>query len=122
MLISKKYIKDTLAYGKKKFMGYCKLPKHKTHRRIDILYSDPNKYPFALLYFTGDYSFNIAMRNIAQSKGYSLNEYGFLYTTGDKKGEYVNKNFLNETDIFNFLEIEYVEPKNRNKEVLNKYL
>jgi DNA polymerase/3'-5' exonuclease PolX len=122
MLISKKYIKDTLAYGKKKFMGYCRLPKHKTHRRIDILYSDPNKYAFALLYFTGDYSFNISMRNIAQTKGYSLNEYGLIYTSGDKKGEYVNENFLNEKDIFDFLEIDFVEPKNRNKEVLNKYL
>ncbi len=117
MLINKKYIKDTLAYGKKKCMGYCKLPRYKTYRRIDILYSEPNRYAFALLYFTGNQQFNIKMRNLALSKGYSLNEYGLIYTTGNNKGNYVEGVFLEEEDIFKFLDLEYINPEDRQNEI-----
>jgi DNA polymerase/3'-5' exonuclease PolX len=117
MLINKKYIKDTLAYGKKKCMGYCKLPRYKIFRRIDILYSEPDRYAFALLYFTGNQQFNIKMRNLALSKGLSLSEYGLTYTNGDKKGDYVEGTFLQEDDIFKFLGLKYIEPEMRINEI-----
>ncbi len=121
-LIETKIIKETLAYGRKKFMGISKLNRFKTHRRIDILYTIPTQYPFALNYFTGNYEFNISFRNIAISKGLSLSEYGLTYIDGDKKGEYVDHTFLTEEDIFDYLKVDYVEPQNRNKEALAKYL
>jgi ribA/ribD-fused uncharacterized protein len=49
-------------------------------RRMDIMYSPPNEYPFATLYFTGSKEFNTRQRSIALSKGWSLNEHGFTST------------------------------------------
>jgi len=76
-LRSSGYILESLASGKNKFMGICKLSPDLPARRIDILVAEPNYYYFALLYFTGSYTFNIYMRRIALQKGMSLSEYGF---------------------------------------------
>lgn len=102
------YIRDDFAFGDKKYMGVCCLPRHKSIRRIDIMFTEPSQYPFALLYFTGSQNFNIGMRNIAISKGYSLNEYGL--TKNSKK---INNVFLTEKDVFDFLEMNWVDPKSR---------
>ena len=108
----KKYINTQaiLAKGSVKFMGLCKLPRHKTYRRIDILYTTPEEYPFAILYFTGNYKFNVDMRKYALTKGYTLNEQG-LYHLEDKSR--VDHEFLKEEDIFEFLDYTYVEPTKR---------
>lgn len=108
-----KYILDTFAFGEKKCLAVCKLKRHRTVRRIDLMYTPLHEYPFALLYFTGSGSFNVSMRNIALSKGYSLSEYGLKHSQGDKKGQFVDHTFKNEKDIFNFLGMEYVEPEKR---------
>ena len=71
-LESEKYVKETLAKGEKKFMGISKLHRHKTNRRLDMIYTKKENYPFALLYFTGSGQFNVEMRNHAISLGYSL--------------------------------------------------
>jgi DNA polymerase beta len=107
------YINDVLASGPKKFMGVCKLKRHKLHRRLDLLYTPKKTYPFALLYFTGSGAFNVKMRNLALSKGYSLSEYGIKYNEGEKKGEFLDLNYTSEKDIFNFLGMKYVEPEDR---------
>lgn len=104
------YIVETLASGKNKFMGICKLPNLPT-RRIDILVAEPSYYYFALLYFTGSYNFNIYMRRIALKKDLSLSEYGFK---NNKTKEFVKiENICSEEDIFKYLEIPYVLPENR---------
>ncbi len=112
ILISKKYIIEVLAIGKNKFMGICKLADDLPARRIDILICNIDNYYFALLYFTGSYNFNIYMRNIAISKGYSLSEYGLKDI---KTKQLINTNDIinSEEDIFNFLEIEYIVPEKR---------
>ena len=104
-LIKSKYVVDTLARGDSKFMGICRLPRHKKHRRIDVLVVDPKVYPFALLYFTGSKEHNIYLRKIALKKGYSLNEYGFTPIPKTK--------FDTESDIYTFLGLKYVEPLSR---------
>ena len=111
-LKSSDYIIETLANGKNKFMGLCKIAPELPARRIDILIADPSYYYFALLYFTGSYQFNIYMRRVALQKKLSLTEYGFkdknkkiIDTTADIKSE---------KDIFEYLEIPYVLPENRN--------
>jgi DNA polymerase/3'-5' exonuclease PolX len=68
------YIKETLAYGKHKFMGIVKLGKL-PFRRLDILLTPPEAYGYAMLYFTGSQRFNILVRQHALTKGYSLNEH-----------------------------------------------
>lgn len=107
-LLRANYIIEILANGDKKFMGICKLPSLPA-RRIDILWSSPKEYPFALLYFTGSNKYNRNMREYAQKKGYKLNEKR-LINTNTKKEENLNS----EEEICNFLEIPYLLPKDRN--------
>ena len=116
----KGYIVETLANGKKKFMGISKLPNFDKYRHIDIIDSSKECYPFGVLYFTGSGGFNAKMRGIALEKGFSLNEYRFSdrktkipiseKVIFDKLGKPI---FENEKDIFRFLDMEYVEPEDR---------
>ena len=103
-------------------MGICKLPRHKTNRRLDMIYTDYTNYSFTLLYFTGSGQFNIDMRNHALSLGYSLSEYGLKYSKGKNKGNFVEHKFENEKDIFEFLGIKYIKPEDRKSGILHKYL
>lgn len=98
------YLKHILAYGDKKMLGICQINNDFKHRRIDIIRTDEESYPFMLLYFTGSGEFNIKMRRKALVKGYSLNEYGFTPKV---------KNIKTEEDIFKFLDLEYISPKDR---------
>lgn len=103
------YIKDVLALGDKKFMGIAKLPKHKYFRRIDILITGQEEYPFALLYFTGSKEFNIEFRNNVKDHDVVLNEYGIF----SKSGKRLNLNIHTELDIFNYFNVQYIEPEHR---------
>lgn len=103
------YIIETLANGKKKFMGICKID-NLPARRIDILLTNKKHYYFTLLYFTGSYNHNIIMRRIALKKGLSLSEYGFTDLKTNKLLDYdVNL----EEDIFKIIDMKYVKPENR---------
>ncbi len=113
------YIKDILAFGGKKSMAVCRLPKHKLFRRFDLLYTRKHEYPFALLYFTGSGDFNVKMRNLALSLGYTLSEYGIKYAKGPKKGEFVDHEFETEEDIFDFLGLKYIKPELRNPAMID---
>lgn len=73
-------------------------------RQVDILYCTKREYPFALLYFTGSYEFNIAMRAWAQKLGWSLNQKELSGWDGVA---------VTEKDIFDALGIQYVEPCDR---------
>ena len=107
------YIRDTLAHGPKKFMGMSNIEINQysfKNRRIDIMYTSPNEYPFAILYFTGSAEFNVKMRNDLLEKGFTLNEHGVKYTDKSKK---LKKIFFTEKDIFDYFNYEYVEPWKR---------
>ena len=47
------YLVEDLARGSKKYMGLGKINISPCCRRIDIMYTKPEEYPFAILYFTG---------------------------------------------------------------------
>ncbi len=104
------YIEDVLAYGDNKFMGICILPGCKNYRRLDIIVTTPEQYYFELLYFTGNDEFNKQMRSYALEKGFSLSQYSF---TDVKTKQKVTATFKSESDIFNFLNLTYIEPENR---------
>ena len=53
-----------------------KLNKESKARRLDFLYSPPDEYLFAILYFTGSKEFNTAM-SYALNNELTLNEHGF---------------------------------------------
>ena len=107
LLESKGYLYETLAKGNKKYNGMCKLPNCITFRRIDIMITKPNEYPFAILYFTGSKDFNTLMRQHALDLGYSMNEYSLKHI--DTK-QPVDHTFTTEKDIFEYLNFEYVDP------------
>lgn len=104
------YLYETLAKGAKKYNGMGKLPNCLTFRRVDIMITKPQEYPFAILYFTGSKDFNTKMRQHALDRGLSMNEYSLKDI--DTKVP-VDHNFETEKDIFDYLEFEYVEPWNR---------
>jgi DNA polymerase beta len=112
-LMKDKYITDTLGLGNKKYLGVCKLKRHRTARRIDLMWTKRTEYAYALLYFTGSQNFNIMMRNVALSKGYSLSEYGLKHLNGENRGEFINDKLYSEDDVFKFLDMTYVSPVDR---------
>ena len=67
-------LKETLAKGKKKFMGIISI-KNQPCRHLDIVETTKEDYPFAILYFTGSGPFNVKMRKNALDQGYSINDY-----------------------------------------------
>ena len=120
-LKDKNYLMADLAYGEKKYMGVGALSKRQP-RRIDILYTSPEEYPFAQLYFTGSGGFNTVFREFVNSLGYRLNEYSLRHFDPKTKkvGEVIEHNFENEQDIFDFFKLEYIEPEDRENYVLQK--
>ena len=110
VLTEEGYLTCMLARGPKKYMGMGKIDMSPCHRRIDIMYTKPEEYPFAILYFTGSGEFNVRMRDDALKQGYTMNEYGIKHTDTGLKVEQV---FADEKDIFKFLGYEYLEPEDR---------
>ena len=118
-LISKGIIKEVLSRGETKCLVITKLPHVSTSRRVDFLYTSPEEFPFAILYFTGSKIFNTVMRHEALEKGLTMNEHGLYLLTNNPsnkkgiKGEKVDHIFTSEKDIFDYLGLEYKEPHER---------
>ena len=120
-ILSGKYLSKDLVFsaGDTKMMALGKIDEY--FRHIDIFYYSEKEYPFALLFSTGNAQFNVDLRNYAIKKGYSLSDKGLK--RGSNKGpevpftEYENKIQkeypLTEEDIFKFLDLEYIKPKDR---------
>lgn len=96
-----------------KYMGFCRYPlsDDKIAQRIDIRYMPYESYYVALLYFTGSGVFNERMRHNAKQLGYKLNEYGLYKITKNNKYKMIKIN--SEMDIFETLNMIYLEPINR---------
>lgn len=111
--------KLTFSSGITKYMGLGKIDQY--YRHIDIFYYSEKEYPFALLFSTGSGEFNVEMRAYALKNKYSLSEKNLKHNSS--KGvlvsteEYllkIDKEYpTTEEDIFNFLNLEYVEPNKR---------
>ena len=104
------YLVEDLARGSKKYMGLGKIDISPCCRRIDIMYTKPEEYPFAILYFTGSGDFNQRMRADALKLGYTMNEYSLKHTDTKTK---VDHKFHEERDIFKFLKYDYLDPEKR---------
>ena len=101
---------EYLAHGRKKYNGICKLGRKGVSRRIDIMYTKPEEYPFAVFYFTGSDEFNKKIRKEIIDRGMSINEYSLKDLETKKK---VDHEFYSEKDIFDYLGMKYVEPWDR---------
>ena len=113
-LLKTNIILEVLSRGSSKTLVIAKLPGlENTARRIDFLYSPPNEFPFAILYFTGSKAFNTVMRQYALDKGYTFNEHGIYKLENKKKGAKIEKGFKTEKDIFDFLGLQFKTPIER---------
>jgi DNA polymerase beta len=109
-LTKESFIVDSLTSTdtKTKYMGLCRLDSTKPIRRIDIRLISQESYYTAILYFTGSGDFNKRMRGVAQSLGYTLNEYNLTRLSDGNKMQ-----VLREKDVFNYLGMEYQLPADR---------
>ena len=108
-LTKKKFLIDNLTEaGLTKYMGICRINTNCKARRIDVRYIKTIHYPYALLYFTGSGEFNKNMRVHANKLGFKLNEY-YLMNLETEEEIYLNS----EREIFEYLKLTYVEPRNR---------
>lgn len=74
---------------------------------VDVFFTEPERYPFALLHFTGSKEFNIHMSVHAIKLGYKLTVHG-LY-----KGGKLVSGIKTEKDIFKKLGLSYLDPTQR---------
>jgi len=116
------YIQEVLAHGDHKCMAICALPaaaaggaggpsaaKGGKSRRLDLLITPPAEFPFAVFYFTGSDTFNVAVRARALTRGFTLNEHGIVQVSTGRPVSGVR----NEKDIFSLLRLVWREPKDR---------
>jgi apurinic endonuclease APN1 len=114
---------DILSSGKDKtiFITKCKNINNHNHnhnynhnkkifRKVDIAIIKESDLPWYLLYFGSSKDFSKKIRIIASKKGYKLTEKGLFNKISGKK---INFKPKTEKDIFKYLEIDYIEPKNR---------
>jgi DNA polymerase (family 10) len=85
-----------------------RIAKYGARMNCDIWLVEPSYWGSALCYATGSKEHNTKLRALGVSKGFKINEYGiFDRNTGDWLGG------ENETDLYDLLGIDYVEPENR---------
>jgi len=113
LLIKNKILIEVLSRGKIKTLGISKLTPSSKARRIDFMFTTKEEFPFAVLYFTGSKIFNTIMRKRALDLGYTMNEHGMHHMVKNKKGDKIQQKFTDEKSIFEFLGIEWRDPKNR---------
>jgi len=102
------YVKEVVAIGDIKFGGIVKIDDKSPARKLDILVCPPDEYYYSLLHFTGSAEFNVGLRDYLKNKyGLSLSEHGF-------KGKVIKiPEMKSEKAIFNFFNLNYVEPTKR---------
>lgn len=115
------YLEEILALGEHKCMAICRLPSDNTHvyRRLDLLLTPDDEYACALLYFTGSDRFNVAFRQHALQRAYTLNEHRLSpLPLSPLPLSPVDPNrevplFHEEADLFHFLGLQYTPPHAR---------
>lgn len=111
-LVAVGYIYHAFAMGSKKFSGVVRLPgPNRTYRHLDLVFTTPRSYPFALLFFTGSARTNIIMRVKAKRLGLRLNEYGLWRIT--KAGPVLIEGITTERQIYSALGMPFKEPRDR---------
>lgn len=104
------YIREVLAQGETKCLAVAGLPTAGAKmRRLDLLVTPPAEFPFAVFYFTGSDTFNVAVRQRALDRGFTLNEHALTHI----KTNTPVAGIRTERDIFTALRIAWKEPVER---------
>ena len=75
-----------------------------------MIFIEKGELPWWELYFGSDVNFSRKIREYASKEGYKLNEYGIF---NKKIGKRLDFNPKKEEEIFKFLGLKYVKPKDR---------
>ena len=78
--------------------------------QVDLMAESPEAYGSLLQHFTGSKHHNIALRELALKKGFSLSDYGVKKLKD--KTEKLTK-FKTEEELYNFFGLKYIEPELR---------
>ncbi|MCS7061135.1 MAG: DNA polymerase/3'-5' exonuclease PolX [Anaerolineae bacterium] len=82
--------------------------------QADLRAVEPQHWGAALQYFTGSQAHNIRLRELAQRRGWSLNEYGLRPIPGEQTKSGVGERcFDNEADLYGALGLPYIPPELR---------
>ncbi|MBL9180482.1 MAG: DNA polymerase/3'-5' exonuclease PolX [Verrucomicrobiaceae bacterium] len=93
--------------------GPTKASIHATHGvQCDLRAVSSKEFPFALAYFTGSKEHNVAIRQRALSRGWSLNEYAFT-AVADHADAAVIPPVHGEADLYRALDLDFIEPELR---------
>lgn len=112
---------DIFSCGLHKLMCVAKLGPTEKARHLDVFIFHEHQYPFAIIYATGSGDFNVRFRNHALQIGWSLSDKAIC--AGEAGGEPPSESQLmekigkpmitSEEDIFRFLGVRYIAPKDR---------
>lgn len=80
-------------------------------RQVDLRVVEPGSYGAALLYFTGSMTHNVNLRERAQKRGLTVNEYGIFVVKDDSKGDQVAGE--SEEGMYKALGLPYIPPELR---------
>lgn len=78
---------------------------------VDLRVVAPDSYGAALVYFTGSKLHNIDLRERAQERGWTLNEYGLFEETGGEKGRLIAGR--TEEEVYEALGLAWIPPELR---------
>jgi DNA polymerase (family X) len=93
--------------------GPTKASIHATHGiQCDLRAVSSKEFPFALMYFTGSKEHNVAIRQRALNRGWSLNEYAFTEAP-DHADAPVIPAVHDEADIYRALDLDFIDPELR---------
>ncbi len=79
--------------------------------QADLRVVPPRQFVFALHHFTGSKDHNVRMRQRALQNGFSLTEWGLRPESGSE--ELLEENIESETELFRFLELDFIPPELR---------
>jgi DNA polymerase/3'-5' exonuclease PolX len=99
---------DALSVGKERVTFLYKSPMSHKVRQVDVLNLPFDQYYSGVLYFTGNADFGVALRGYAKLKGYKLNQKGLF-----ANGKVITPS--SEKEIFDILDLVYIEPEDRNE-------
>jgi DNA polymerase (family 10) len=93
--------------------GPTKASIHATHGvQCDLRAVSSKEFPFALMYFTGSKEHNVAIRQRALNRGWSLNEYAFT-PVPDRGDVAVIPPIHDEAELYRALDLDFIDPELR---------
>lgn len=81
---------------------------HQSGQTIDVEMLPPRQYGSLLLHFTGSKNFNVQLRKLALTRGYSLSEHGLKSVRTGRL-----KTFPSEAELLKFLRLDFIPPEMR---------